>query len=265
MHVTEISIDEIFNNPFQPRNYFDSEKLSELAESIKIHGILEPVIVVKAPEGYRLVAGERRTRAAKLAGFKAVPAIVRDFSSQEIVELALIENIQRQDLNPLEEAEALSFLINEFKLTHKEAASRIGRSRSYITNCLRILALPDAVKKDLAAGGISFGHARALLALNNERAEIKAWIHIKKNHLSVRKAESYISSILDASGRKAVSESVHESINSDWEELLDGLRLKFNADIRLHETEKGKGRLEFVFQSYEELEKLAENLVNLLE
>ena len=168
--VQEINIKEIRPNRFQPRHDFDEEKLAELAESVRVHGILQPIVVRAVIGGYELVAGERRWRAAQLAKLSSIPAVVRELSEAEMMEIALIENIQREDLNPLEEAEALQRLLTEFGLTQEELARRIGKSRSHIANTLRLLNLTPEVQSYVSRGTISMGHARALLAIGEAQA-----------------------------------------------------------------------------------------------
>ncbi|MBQ7502341.1 ParB/RepB/Spo0J family partition protein [bacterium] len=260
-HIIEIPINKILSNPFQPRLDFNEDKLNELAESIKLHGVLQPVIVTEAGDGYRLIAGERRTRAAALAGLAVVPAIVRSLNSQDMLEWALIENIQRQDLNPIEEAKALSFLSMEFKLTHKEIADRVGRSRSYVTNALRLLSLPEAVKSDLEAGILSCGHARCLLSLDNCRAQLKAWNCIKSKKLSVRETEKYINSLcaLKDSIRR---EKDNNKLDADWQSVIDSLRGSLNVEINLKYRSDGSGKLELCFKNQEELENLIEHFIH---
>ena len=165
--IHEINLDDIRSNPYQPREYFDEKSLQELADSIKEHGLLEPIIVKKSIKGYDLVAGERRTRAAKLAGLTTLPAIIKDFSDQQMFELALIENIQREDLTPIEEAQAYKNYIDKMHVTQEEASKRFGKSRSYVTSLLGLLSLPKFVQNEVSAGKISMSHARVLSKLDD--------------------------------------------------------------------------------------------------
>lgn len=187
-------VDAIYPNPFQPRKEFNAEGLDELADSIREKGLIQPLIVLKENDGrggYFLIAGERRLRASKMAGLTEVPVIVKDVPSEDLLELALIENIQRQDLHPLEEAEAYSRLIDEFNLTQEEIARRVGKERSTVTNTLRLLKLPDFVKHDLFNGSMSAGHARVLLGFSDNETVIKAIRdEIVAHSLSVRQAEA---------------------------------------------------------------------------
>ena len=172
--VSEIELDKIVPNEYQPRKVFDDAKLRELASSIKEQGVIQPVIVHRAGSGYQLIAGERRWRASRLAGLKTIPALVKEATKRELLEMALIENIQREDLNPLEAAEAYKRLQDEFKLTQEDLAKRVGKERSTVTNFLRLLHLPKEVKQDLAGGALSMGHAKALLSLERGRDQVQA-------------------------------------------------------------------------------------------
>ena len=166
--IVEIPLDEIRSNPYQPRKEFDEKSLQEFADSIKEHGVIQPIIVKKSIKGYELIAGERRTRASKIAGKKTIPAIVRELTDQEMMEIALIENIQREDLNPIEEATAFQRIIDTTNMTQEEVAKRFGKSRSYITNLLGLLNLPKKVKTQVQEGKLTMGHARVLSKLSNE-------------------------------------------------------------------------------------------------
>lgn len=187
--VTEIEISSLQTNPLQPRGLITSESLADLVESIKEHGILEPLIVAKTPAGYQIIAGERRWRAAKLAGLKTVPAIIRETSPRGMLEMALVENVQREDLNPLERAQAFIRLMDEFGLTNKEIAKRIGKSPAYISNSIKLLSLPDALKDGLLSSLISEGHARALAAIQNPKLMVDAYKTILREKASVRRTE----------------------------------------------------------------------------
>ena len=191
--VVEININELRSNPYQPRQTFDQEKLVELANSIKEFGVLEPIIVKKAIKGYEIVAGERRKKACELVGLETIPAIIKDFSDEDMMQIALLENIQREDLTAIEEAEAYSNLIKTLGITQEELGKRIGKSRSYITNMLGLLNLPEEVKVDILSGLISMGHARVLSKLEDSE-KIKYLVDkIKNEHLSVRGLEDLAS------------------------------------------------------------------------
>lgn len=188
--ILEINVDEIRSNPYQPRTYFDEKSLQELADSIKEHGIIEPIIVKKSIKGYDLVAGERRTKAARLAGLKTIPAIIKDFTDQQMLELALIENIQREDLTPIEEANAYKNYIDKMEVTQEETAKRFGKSRSYITNLLGLLNLPKYVQDEVTEGKISMSHARVLSKIEDVDLILNLAGRIVNEGLSVRDLET---------------------------------------------------------------------------
>ena len=189
---TELSIKDIRPNPYQPRKQFDEDSLKELAESIKENGVFQPILVRSATAGYELVAGERRLRASKLAGKKTIPVIIVDFNDQQMMEISLLENIQRKDLTPIEEANAYNQLIKRFKYTQEQLANRIGKSRANVTNMLRLLNLPEEVQKMVSNGKLSYGHARTLLGLDNENEMLKMAKETLKEDLSVRQLEEIV-------------------------------------------------------------------------
>ena len=188
--VMQVNLDEIRSNPYQPRKTFNEDSLNELADSIKEYGIVQPVILKKSIKGYELIAGERRCKAAKIAGLKQVPAIIKDFTDEEMMQIALLENIQREDLSAIEEAEAYANLIKALNITQEQLANKIGKSRSYITNMLGLLNLPESVKNDILHGLISMGHAKVLSKLENEELILELAEKIKLEHLSVRALEA---------------------------------------------------------------------------
>ena len=188
--IQNIPISEIRSNPFQPRIYFDEEKLQELADSIKEHGLFQPIIVKKSIKGYELVAGERRTKAAKLAGYTEIPAIVKEYTDQEMMEIALLENIQREDLNPIEEAEAYDKIIKNTYCTQEELSKRVSKSRSYITNVLGLVNLPEEVKRLVARGQLSMAHAKILSKMEDPEYITALAYKVINNGLSVRELEA---------------------------------------------------------------------------
>lgn len=190
--IVEVKISELRSNPYQPRQTFDQEKLVELANSIKEHGVLEPIIVSKSIKGYEIVAGERRKKASELIGLETIPAIIKDFTDEEMMEIALLENIQREDLSAIEEAEAYGNLIKALGITQNELADKIGKSRVYITNMLGLLRLPESVKNDILHGFISLGHAKILSKLDNPDVVINLATKVKNDHLSVRDLEDVV-------------------------------------------------------------------------
>ena len=188
--IVELNVSELRSNPYQPRKTFEQEKLVELANSIKEFGVLEPIIVKKTIKGYEIVAGERRKKACELVGVEKIPAIIKDFSDEEMMQIALLENIQREDLSAIEEAEAYANLIKALNITQEQLANKIGKSRSYITNMLGLLNLPESVKNDILHGLISMGHAKVLSKLENEELILELAEKVKLEHLSVRALET---------------------------------------------------------------------------
>jgi ParB family chromosome partitioning protein len=251
--VSEIELDNIVPNEYQPRKVFDDAKLRELASSIKEQGVIQPVIVHRAGSGYQLIAGERRWRASRLAGLKTIPALIKEATKRELLEMALIENIQREDLNPLEAAEAYKRLQDEFKLTQEDLAKRVGKERSTVTNFLRLLHLPKEVKQDLANGALTMGHAKALLSLELSRDQVQAAALIVKKGLSVREAESLAARLKNPPQEKKARQS-HEL--KAVEE-----RLKKSLGTKVSITSKAKGgRIVIEYYSPEELDRILEKI-----
>ncbi|MCS7178665.1 MAG: ParB/RepB/Spo0J family partition protein [Anaerolineae bacterium] len=254
--ILEVPVEDIRPNPHQPRMLIRDDELVELALSIQTHGILQPLIVVREGDGYQLVAGERRWRAAKLAGRTTVPVIVKDLAPQQTLELALVENLQRKDLNPLEEAAAYRQLIEEFGLTHEEVAQRVGRSRVAVTNTLRLLKATDAVKEALLNGRIGEGHARALLALEDPEAQVAALRIVLRQGLTVRQTEELVGRILQARPSKPTARPTAPQVQA----LEDRFRQALGTRVQVRPGKKG-GRIIIYYYSDEELEGLYERLV----
>lgn len=187
--VVEIEVDALQSNPLQPRGLITAESIQELVKSIKEHGVLEPLVVAKTPAGYQIIAGERRWRAAKLAGLKAVPVVVKETSPRGMLEMAIVENVQREDLNPIERGQAFVRLMEEFGLSNKEIAEKIGKSPAFVSNSIKLLALPDALKDGLLSGLITEGHARALATIKDTKLLVEAYKLLLKESASVRRAE----------------------------------------------------------------------------
>jgi len=258
-----VALTEIRPNPRQPRRFFDEERMTELAESIRLQGILQPLIVRKVEHGYELIIGERRFRAAQRAGLDRVPVIVKDVSDAASLEIALVENIQREELTPIEEALAYRQLMEEFHLTQEEVANRIGKSRPVVTNLLRVLNLPDEIKEEVDRGNISVGHARALLALGTPEQQLEMARKVIRQSLSVRETETLVArspertssgELLRAQdGGTPVRPDLH--VNALEEDLMRALGTK----VRLHPRKKG-GRIEIEYYSNEELEGLVRRL-----
>lgn len=245
------SINELKPNMFQPRKDFDEETISELASSIKEKGILQPLIVRTISGGYEIIAGERRWRAAQRAGITRVPIIIKEATDREVLELALIENLQREDLNPIEEAVAYQQLIDEFELTHEDVSRQIGKDRSTITNQLRLLKLPEEAKKALIAGDITAGHARAILSIESSAEAREALKAIQKQKLSVRKTEQLIQNISKRKKKDAKPRSDDIYIR----QITDELKKSLSTQVRIV-GKQGKGKIEIDYYSNEELERL---------
>lgn len=210
--IVELDIDSLQPNPLQPRGLITPESLADLAASIKQHGILEPLVVAKTPAGYQIIAGERRWRAAKMVGLTTVPAIIVETTPHGMLEMALVENVQREDLNPLERAQAMYRLLGEFGLTNKEIAQRIGKSPSYVSNSLKLLDLPDALKDGLLSGLISEGHARALLGISDPKLMVDAYKMVLRESCSVRRTEEIVRRLRQTHGlpiRGVVTQPAH--------------------------------------------------------
>ncbi|MDY7039752.1 MAG: ParB/RepB/Spo0J family partition protein [Chloroflexota bacterium] len=251
--ITEVSVDDVAPNPMQPRQKLDPESLEELAASIREHGLIQPLIVSGAVPGttatlYQLIAGERRLEAAKLAGLSSVPVIVKEATPQEMLALALVENVQRADLNPLEEANAYRQLMDEFGLTQEQVAVQVGKSRVAVANTVRLLRSPAAVKSALLNGQISEGHARALLGLDEEEAQLLALKTVVKKRLTVRQTEELVRRMLTAP-----QPHQEESTSPETEWLESRFRERLGTKVRLFRSKRG-GRLVIHFYSEDELQ-----------
>jgi ParB family chromosome partitioning protein len=256
--VSQIPVDQIDPNPRQPRNHFDADELEELAASIRQYGVIQPLILAHSPQAgrYLLIAGERRLIAARQAGLSNVPAILREANEQQHLELALIENLQRTDLSPLEQADAYRQLVEEFNLSHEEISARVGKSRSAVTNTLRLLKLPASVQKALAEGQISEGHARAILALSSPVAQGAALHSILKNNLNVRQTEELIRQL---SGQKPAAHPKSEP-SAEIRALEERLRSALGTRVSLSPRRKG-GTITIHYYSDEELNTLLDTLL----
>jgi len=246
-------IEEIQPNPFQPRKTFNEEPLQELVQSIREKGILQPLVVRRKGERYELIAGERRWRAAQKAGIKEVPILVRNVSESELLELSLIENIQREDLNPIEEAEAYKGLAEQFHLTQEDISQKVGKDRATVANALRLLKLPPEIKQSLAEGKVTVGHARALLGLDSPEKQRAAWRKVLSGGLSVRQTENLIKRLRPKTSAGAAKSTL------EWESLVDELQRSLGTRVRIVGRKK-RGRIEIDFYSPEELERILDFL-----
>ena len=253
----KLKISLIEPNSSQPRKKFDEEELQELANSIKEFGILQPLLVQQKDEHYEIIAGERRWRAAKLAGLVEVPVLIREYDKQRTMEIALIENVQRADLNPIEEAMAYQRLIQEFELTQEEIANRVSKNRATITNSMRLLKLDQRVQQFLVDGQISSGHARALLGLDNGEKQYQAAKKIIQESLSVRDVEKLVK-LLNRPEKENKQPENGPDINLIYRQIEDRLKTIMGTKVIINRKDKNKGRIEIEYYSQEELERLIE-------
>jgi ParB family transcriptional regulator, chromosome partitioning protein len=253
----ELLVDEISPNRFQPRKYFDKDKLEELVKSIRENGILQPVVVQKSINGYELVMGERRWRASKKAGLKKIPAVIREVSDAEALELAIIENIHRQDLNPIEEAEAYAHLADNFTLTQEMIAKKVGKSRTSVSNILRLLKLPRSIKENMISGKLSMGHARALLGLEEARQAQALCKEIFKEDLTVRQTEKRVNKLKQPAMTKPVSPA--DKKNIFFKDLEKELERKLGTKVEISPKKNG-GKVVVTYYSDDDLERI-QNLI----
>ncbi|MBI3379996.1 ParB/RepB/Spo0J family partition protein [Candidatus Gottesmanbacteria bacterium] len=233
-------------NPLQVRSLIKSESLVDLVESIKEHGILEPIVVAKTPAGYQIIAGERRWRAAKIVGLSTVPVVVKETSTQGMLEMALVENVQREDLNPIERAQGLQRLIDEFSVGVTEIAKRIGKSPAYVSNSLRLLALPDAIKDGIISEDITEGHARAIAGLTDVKLMVEVYKTILTEGSSVRRAEEIVRQIKEKT--EPIKRAVAEKIQSvELEHLADEICKKLNANVHVSQS-KVSAKIQILFK-----------------
>jgi len=256
----EIPVARVSPNPHQPRQSIAEESLAELAASIREHGVIQPLVVTQLGDEYQLIAGERRWRAAQLAGLTTIPAIIKETTPQQMLELALVENVQRADLNPLEEAGAYRQLMDDFGLTQEEVAARVGKSRTAVANIVRLLRLPDDVKAALAADRISEGHARALLALPTAQLQRQVLAVIEARGLNVRQVEELVRRMqLEAEADKSEVEA-QPALSPQDRDVVDKFQARLGTRVNLVRSKKG-GRLVIHFYSEEELQAIYEAIV----
>ena len=259
-----VKIAKVEPNRDQPRKNFDEDALQELADSIKQFGLLQPILVQDRKDYYEIIAGERRWRAAKLAGLKEVPVIIRNYTDQEIVEISLIENIQREDLNPIEEAQAYRRLLEEFHLKQDEVAERVSKSRTAVTNSMRLLKLCDNVQQMIIDDMLSTGHARALIPIEDEELQLQLAQRIFDEKLSVREVEKIVKGILRPETDKPKKEETPQNIQYIYQEIENRLKEKLSRKVEI--TSKGKngtGKIEIEFYSNDDLDHLIESLSNM--
>ncbi len=261
--IYNVELSKITPNPKQPRKYFDDEAMAELSESIRIHGIIQPLVLNKVGEKFVIVAGERRYRAAKLAGFDSVPAVVKTMSEEQAREIALIENLQRENLNPIEEGEALKQLMELNKMTQEEVAKRVSKSRSNVANTMRLLALPEAVKGLIRDGRLSAGHARALLPIKDELRQAEYARKIVEKGLSVREVEKGVKEILNPElKKKKMTEEQRERMSLEMKNLILDMQRAFGTRVRAVGNEN-KGRIYIDYYTKDDLDRFVEILESL--
>ncbi|MFD1954654.1 ParB/RepB/Spo0J family partition protein [Paenibacillus thailandensis] len=261
--VVEIPLSQLRPNPYQPRKHFDDESIKELAESIKQHGVIQPIIVRSVLKGYEIIAGERRFKASQLIGNASIPAVVRAFSDQQVMEIALIENLQREDLNAIEVAIAYQSLMEKFKLTQEELSMKVGKSRSHIANFIRLLSLPDEIKDYVSRGTLSMGHARALAGVKNAATQKELAALVIAQEWSVRELEDAIQKLDSRPKEEKADKSKLKKRDPYIESLEDTLRERFKTTVRIKPQQKDKGKIELQYYSKQDLERLLELLQSL--
>lgn len=259
----KIKINLIEPNKSQPRKQFDEEALQELSDSIKKYGVLEPLIVTKKSDYYEIIAGERRWRAARMAGIKEVPVVIRDYTDKEIMEISLIENIQREDLNPIEEAEAYESLISEYNLKQEEVAERVSKSRSTITNSLRLLKLCEDVRQMVMYNMISTGHARALIPIEDPKLQYETAAIVYDQKLSVRETEAYVKAILEKKPEKEEKQKPQKDLSVFYSDIENKLKSILGAKIAIKAFNNDKGKIEINYYSQDELDRITEMLYSI--
>ena len=255
-----LNINRIEPNKNQPRKEFNEDALQELADSIKQFGVIEPLVVVKRKGYYELIAGERRWRAARLAGLKEVPVVIKDYDDQQIVEIALIENIQREDLNPIEEAHAYERLIQEFNLTQDEVAERVSKSRTTVTNALRLLKLTEKVQQMLIDDMLSTGHVRALITITEPQLQYETAMYIFDKKLSVRETESYVKKLLNKKPKEKTSEKEDPELSFLYKAIENRLKESIGTKTTIKAKTKDSGKIEIEYYSQEDLERITQLL-----
>ena len=261
----QIDINKIEPNENQPRKNFDEDALNDLADSIKQHGLIQPLVLKEGKKGfYQIIAGERRWRASRLAGLKTVPAIVKEYSDQEVMEIALIENIQREDLNPIEEAEAYHQLIEEYQLKQDEVAEKVSKSRAAITNSLRLLKLDERVRGMVIDEKIKGGHARALLAIEDKELQYKTAITVFDQRMSVRETEKLVKKVLsDAKEPKKEQDTKDNQMSVIYQEYEEKLKNTFGTKVNINQKKNGKGKIEIEYFSTDEFDRIMDMMTKI--
>ena len=249
--IVEIALDEIKKNPYQPRTYFNEEKLNELKESIEKNGLLQPIIVKKAVKGYYIIAGERRYRAFELLDRKAIPAMIKEMTDEEMMVFAVLENLQREDLSALEESESYKNLMDKMSLTQEELAKKLGKSRPYIANSLRLLKLPTEIKNKLEQGVISTAHARTLLSLKTKKAMEEVCVLVVERKMSVRELEEYVAKLLKP---REVRKTKAKDIFIEEQENI--LKKRLGTSVTIKQGRNKKGKIEIEFKDNDEFERI---------
>lgn len=253
--IIELPLIEIEPNPNQPRRHFLEDEMATLVESIRQYGVIQPIVVCKMDDKYQIVAGERRWRAAQLAELTTIPVVIKDYSMEQITEIALVENLQRQDLDPVEEAYAYKRLMDTFKKTQEAIATRLGRSRSHVANMVRLLQLPDFILTELSLGDISIGQARPLLSLKNKKLQKEALKLIKEKELTARQVETLVKQMLDGTYGKQAKARKNIQQTAELRAIMDRLKVSLGmpVDIKVKAGNKVQGKMEIAFRSEEEL------------
>ncbi len=254
--VQEVPVDKLSPSPFQPRTQFDEAALAELVESVKVHGILQPLVIRRKGSELQVIAGERRLQAAKRAGLERVPVVIREATDREMLELALVENLQREDINPMEAAEAYQRLMQEFNLTQEQVAEQVGKSRSAVTNSLRLLNLPEPIRASLRKGEIDEGHGKVLAGMPNSRSALKLWNRIIAKALSVRETEKLAERMVGRAVPRGTLQS-RELMDPNLQEMLSNIVDRLGCQVRLRTRKLGtRGTLEIFFSDAEELDRI---------
>ena len=257
--VVEIPLKDLRPNPYQPRKTFDEQSIDELAASIKEHGVIQPIIVRNALRGYEIIAGERRFRASQKIGLEKIPAVVRDFTDQQVMEIALIENVQREDLNAIEIASAYQQLVEKFSYTQEELALKVGKSRSHVANFMRLLQLPEEIKQNVSRGTLSMGHARAIAGVKDDKLKLELAQLTVKNEWSVRNLEEYIQRLDETKTKRKPAKEKNKRKDPYIDRLEESLRDRYRTTVNI-KHQNNRGKIEFLYYSNDDLERLLELL-----